>query len=136
MSRENVESFQRAVEAYNRRDFEAVLEFLDPEIEWHPAVQAMMGGETAVYRGHAEVRELFRDVTEVFDVFDIELNEIRDLGEDRVVAIGRLRTRGRGSAAQTESPVGFVVDGRNGKAIRIRNYLDPMETLEAAGLRE
>jgi hypothetical protein len=29
-----------------------------------------------------------------------------------------------------------VVDGRNGKAIRIRNYLDPKETLEAAGLRE
>jgi ketosteroid isomerase-like protein len=99
MSRENVESFKRAVEAYNRRDFEAVLEFLDPEIEWHPAVQAMMGGETAVYRGHAGVRELFRDVTEVFDVFDIELNEIRDLGKDRVVATGRLRTRGRGSAA-------------------------------------
>jgi|SRR5687768_13376023 len=136
MSQENVESFQRAVEAYNRRDFEAVLEFLDPEIEWHPGIQAMLGGEGAVYRGHAEVRELFRDVTEVFDTFDIALSDIRDLGEDRVVATGHLRTRGSGSEAKTESPVGFVVDGRNGKAILIRTYLDPNDALKAVGLRE
>jgi ketosteroid isomerase-like protein len=136
MSQENVESFQRAIEAYNRRDFDVVLEFLDPEIEWHPGIQARLGGEGAVYRGHAGARELFRDVTEVFDTFDIELTEIRDLGTERLVATGRLWTRGRGSEAKTESPVGFLVDGRNGKAIRIRTYLDPRDALEAVGLGE
>ena len=136
MSQENVEAFKAAVDAYNRRDLEALLEFLDPEIEWHPATQALLGGESAVYRGHAGVRELFRDVTEVFSYFHIELSEVRDLGEERVVALGRIHTRGSESGAQAESPVGFLVEGRNGKAILIRNYLDPKEALEAAGLRE
>ena len=103
MSQENVESFRRAIEAYNRRDFDVVLEFLDPEIEWHPGIQARLGGEGAVYRGHAGARELFRDVTEVFDAFDIELAEIRDLGADRLVATGRLCTRGRGKRSQSRA---------------------------------
>ena len=33
MSDENVERFKRGVEAYNRRDADALLEFMDPEVE-------------------------------------------------------------------------------------------------------
>jgi hypothetical protein len=36
MSRENVETFKRAVDAFNRGDIDAVLEELDAEVEWHP----------------------------------------------------------------------------------------------------
>jgi ketosteroid isomerase-like protein len=55
---------------------------------------------------------------------------------DQVVAIGRLRTRGRASGLVTEAPLGYVTDFRNGIATRIRTYLDPSEALEAAGLSE
>jgi hypothetical protein len=37
MSQENVDAFQRAIDAYNRGDAEAMLEIHDPEVEWHPA---------------------------------------------------------------------------------------------------
>ena len=63
MSQENVEAYKRAVEAVNRLDIEALLEELDPEVEWYSAV-AGMGSE--VYRGVEGVRELFRDSGEVF----------------------------------------------------------------------
>jgi hypothetical protein len=34
MSQENVEAFKWAIEAYNRRDIDAFLEEIDPEVEW------------------------------------------------------------------------------------------------------
>jgi hypothetical protein len=55
-----------------------------------------------VYRGHEGVPEMFRDFYDVFAEIDVEFSEIRDLG-DRVVAIGRIRTRGKESGAETES---------------------------------
>jgi ketosteroid isomerase-like protein len=131
----NVETFKRAIDAYNRRDVEALLETLDPEIEWYSALMVPMGGKATVFRGYEGIRELFRDLDEVLDEWHAEYGQIRDLG-DRIVAIGRVRTRGRGSGAETESPIATVCDVRDDKAFRIRTYLDPKEALEAAGLRE
>ena len=36
MSEENVESFKRGTEAYNRRDLDELLKTLDPEVESAP----------------------------------------------------------------------------------------------------
>jgi ketosteroid isomerase-like protein len=135
MSQENVELVKRFVDAYNRRDVEAMLEDLGPGIEWHSVILTGLEGETAVYRGHEGFREGLRDLYEALGETDIEYSEIRDLG-DRTVGIGRIRARGRESGAETESPHASVVDFKNGKAICIRTYLDPTEALEAAGLGE
>ena len=62
-------------------------------------------------------------------------SEVRDLGE-RVVAIGHLRARGKESGAITESALAWIVEFKSGKVIRVREYLDPKEALEAAGLSE
>ena len=52
MSQENVDSSKRAVDAFNRRDLEAWLQELDPEVELHLALFVMFGGQATVYRGH------------------------------------------------------------------------------------
>ena len=135
MSRENVEAFKRATEAANRGDLEAALEEFDPGVEWHPALLVSLEGEEAVYRGHEGIRQLYGDLNELFEKLRWEYSEIRDLG-DRVIAIGHFRMRGKGSGAETEAPIGSVVDFKNGKAIQVRTYLDPNEALEAAGLSE
>jgi ketosteroid isomerase-like protein len=136
MSQENVEALKRAADAYNRRDVDALLDELDPEVEWHPAMpEALMGRGPAVYRGHRGIRSMFADLYDSFAELHIDLSEIRDLG-DRTVAIGRLRTRGKESGAQTESPWAGVAEHKNAKFVRIWTYLDPEDVLEAAGLRE
>jgi ketosteroid isomerase-like protein len=116
MSHENVEQTYRGLDAYNRRDVEALLATVDPEVEWSTAFPVLLGGD-------------------VLDEIHVEYSEVRDLG-DRVVAIGRIRTRGKGSGAVTESPFAAVTDVKNGKGVRVRTYLDPQEALEAAGLSE
>jgi ketosteroid isomerase-like protein len=135
MSQEDVETFKRVVEAYNRRDIDALLGELDPEVEWRAALDVLLGGEATVHRGHQGVSELIRGTDEVFDEIHADLPDVRDIG-DRIVAIGHLRIRGKQSGAESESAVGLVADFRDGKGVRIRTYLDPEEALEAAGLRE
>jgi len=52
------------------------------------------------------------------------------------VAIGRIRGRGKESGVEAESPINWVVDFRDSRAVRVREYLDPKAALEAAGLSE
>jgi len=135
MSQRDLEGFKRAVEAGNRGDVEAVLEELDPEVEWHPALIASLEAEATVYRGHDGVREWFQAASETFPERHTEVEEIRNLG-DRIVAIGHIRMRGKASGAETESPIAYLVEYGNGKATQVRSYLDPQAALEAAGLSE
>ena len=135
MSQEDVEAFERGVDAINRGDIEALLEVLDPEVEWQDVFALMLGGETRIYRGHEGVRKLFGDLYESFAETNSNYSEIRDLG-DRTVAIGHLRARGIESGAATESPIWTISHWNDGKATRVRTYLDPDAALEAAGLSE
>jgi ketosteroid isomerase-like protein len=135
MSEENVAAFKRVVDAANHREVEAALEELDPEVEWHPVIQMLLGGEATMYRGREGVRDVLREADEAWAETHYEFSEIRDLG-DRIVAIGRFRARGKESAAEVESPLAYIVQFKNGKAIRMWSYFDPNEALEAAGLQE
>jgi ketosteroid isomerase-like protein len=135
MSQANVEAFKRAFDAINRRDAEALLLELDPNVEWHGAILIAMGGDRTVYRGHEGVRDWLRDLYETLSEFHADYPDIRDLG-DRVVAIGVVRGRGSASEAEIESPHGTVAEFKDAKGIRVRTYLDPKEALEAAGVQE
>jgi ketosteroid isomerase-like protein len=135
MSQENVEAFKRIADANNGRDVEAMLEELDADVEWQSAILGSLGGEATVHRGHAGVRDMLRDLYEAFSEFQVEFSDIRDLG-DQVVAIGRWITRGEESGVEITPPLASVVEFENGKAIRVRSFLDPKEALAAVGLRE
>ena len=135
MSQENVEAFKRAVDAYNRRDIDTFLEIFDPTAEVHPLNLAMFGREATVYRGHDGLRLFIREVDEVLSEMQAQVLEVRDLGE-RIVGKGRFRARGRASGAEIEASVGWLVEFKNGRATRMRDYPDFTEALEAAGLSE
>jgi len=132
MSPANGEAFKRAIEAYNRRNVEALLRELDTEIEWRPVLPVVLGGDATVYRGHEGVRQLLRDLDEVLAERHLDFSEIREAG-DQVVAIGSLRIRGKSSGALSESPFGCVAELKNGKLTRIQTCLDPSDALEHLG---
>jgi hypothetical protein len=102
MSQENVETCNRCVDSFNRRDLEANLKELHPEMTGRAVLLAMVGSEETVYRGHGGVRELWRELGEAFAEFQIEISEIDDPGE-RVVAIGHFHGRGKASGAEVEA---------------------------------
>jgi ketosteroid isomerase-like protein len=135
MSQEDVDALKRGFDAVSRLDGDGLLAMTDPEVEFRPRFQLMLGGKAAVYQGHAGVREALRDLYAALDWIKPEISEIRDL-EGRIVALGRLSLRGKHSGAEVASPAGWVVDIKDGKALRVAEYLDHSETLEAAGLEE
>jgi ketosteroid isomerase-like protein len=80
MSRENVELMRRGLDAYNRRDVEAMLELVDPDVEWYAALDVLLGGDETVYRGYEGIRALFATIDETFSELEAEVTEVRDLG--------------------------------------------------------
>jgi ketosteroid isomerase-like protein len=133
MSRENVELTRDLVEAFNRRDLEAMTESFDPEIEWTPGGPAAV--ERAVYRGRDEVSDGFAAAWETWEVFRLEEHGVRDLG-DSILWLGRAQMRGGASHVELdqEFAIHLLMDG--GKIVRIQGFLAWQEALEAAGLLE
>lgn len=103
----NVKRTVEALEAFNRRDPEAFIRYVRADFEWRPFLLA--GVEGGVYRGQEGVREWFANVDEMFERFSAESSEVYDLG-DRLVILGTLRGRGRGSGVPVDSPLGVVMD--------------------------
>jgi uncharacterized protein len=132
MSRENIEAARRGYEAFARRDFDAALDMMDPDIEAHNPPEVP---EAGVQYGREAVRRDWEQTIELFDDFSIDAQRYFDAGDELVVYL-LYRGRARGSGADVEAQVAHVWTFRNGKAIRLRQYLDRSKALEAAGLSE
>jgi uncharacterized protein len=132
MSQENVEVVRAAFEAFGRSDWDALVGFLDPEIEWVPTGQ-FVGGQ--LYRGHAGVREFLDALGGEFEEFHAEPENFAT-ASDVVVADTRVSGTGKRSGVPVELRFTLVVSLSNRKVIRVRNFLERQEALEAAGLSD
>jgi ketosteroid isomerase-like protein len=133
MSEENLECVRTLLSAYDRAEYEAALEALDPEIEWHVPPGVAIGQE--VYRGRDEVQRGFAEWFGAWDTYRFEPEELLDHG-DHVFVGGMQIARGRGSGVEVNLPTFHVFTLRAGKVTRHRSYRDRTEALEAAGLSE
>jgi len=130
MPQANLDAVERLMEAVDRRDIDAFVEVTTTDFEWFPVFAARVEGD--VYRGREGIEAFLGEVDETWEEFRPLPDEYRDLG-DCVLALGRLRTRGRGSGVPVDSPWGGVYDLRDGKVARIRTFLDHGEAVRAAG---
>jgi ketosteroid isomerase-like protein len=133
MSEENVELAHRFYDAFNRRDFDALLAFMDPEVEFAARFMEMEGDP--YYRGHDGVREWWRTLLAIFPDFSVEVLEVRDLGDSGIAAL-RLRGHGADSGVPFDEAMWQTVKVRDGKVIWAHNFGSEAEALEAAGLSE
>ena len=131
MSQENVELASRAVDAWNEDGIEAVLPFLDPEVEWHPPQESM---EPGVYRGHVGVRDYVGRLGEVFGERRIEPVDVIDVDEERVISVIRLIARSEKFGTEIDAVWAWLITVRGGKAVEVRLFTDRAQALEAAGL--
>jgi ketosteroid isomerase-like protein len=133
VSQENVELVERALDAFNRRDLDSYDDFYTPDYQWFPALTGTIEGRSYVGREGMELWSV--EASDTWEWFTVITDELRDLG-DRVLGLGRIAGRGRSSGVQLDAPMGMIVDFRDGKISRARNYLDQAETLRVAELSE
>lgn len=120
-------------ESYNRRDPELLIAQWDPECEWHPFFSAQVEG-AAGYSGHEGLRQWFRDTDEMFSEVSWQVDEVRDLGDERILILGRLEARGRQSGAEVQSPIGQLYELRDGRILRGWAYPSHAEARQAGGV--
>lgn len=135
MSQANVETVQRAVEAWNADDLDACLAELHADVEWHPSIEPGLEGTATTYRGHEGARKAWREYRgEAWEHLTSRPQEIRDLGES-VLLLGQMDLIARATGIEFSQELGELFEFRAGKIARVRDFLTHAEALEAAGLR-
>jgi ketosteroid isomerase-like protein len=141
MSKENVERVARIF----TDEFPALYRWLSGGSEgvaWDPATFEDFVWDTTTFEGWPEPREFhgfegfveFLQIwTEPYDDFRIDVEDVIDAGEDRVVAILRQSARLRGSASEVEMTYGVVYEFEAARIRRASAYATAEEALEAVG---
>lgn len=131
MSKENIDLVRRAIEAYNRRDFETMeaLNHPDMELDW----TASRGFQAGVYRGSEEVMGFYRSFLGTFEKVEVEPERFIETG-DLVVVPNSVQTRGR-DGIETTAQSALVFELRGGRIARICLYQETEQALKAIGLR-
>jgi ketosteroid isomerase-like protein len=124
MPRDNVEVVRR----FLLLDVDEALAYVDPDIVWNPA-------EESAAQGHDAVRASLVRWKEEWDDYELLPEEFEAIG-DRVVAAVRVRGRGRGSGVEVDARFYDLFTIREGKIVRMDQFTQRSEALEAAGVRE
>jgi ketosteroid isomerase-like protein len=130
MAADNLELFHRGVRAWTEGDEETTKELTAEDVEFY----ALRSATEGTYHGHEGISEFFADNRESFDRFEPHYDDVRDLGDGRVVAVGSIRIRGRGSGVETDVPSAVIVTFRDGRITHLHDYGDRAAALAAAGL--
>jgi ketosteroid isomerase-like protein len=130
---------RQGYEAGNRRDFDLLLLGLDPEIEFHFDASRVGGfippDLPGVHRGHEGYLRVWKAADEAIDDFKVEPEEVIDFADRLFVAI-RQTGHGTSSGIPVDQSIFQVFTLQRGLVIRLQDFIDRDEALQAAGLRE
>ena len=129
MSEENVEIVRRVLDGFASSDRESVEPLLQPDVKWRTVAGPLLGVETVSGR-EAMLRFAFEELPESFDSLQVEVEELRELGEGRVLLVARYLGRGRRSGIDIDRRISSVHRLRDGKIASVRDYASREEALE------
>jgi ketosteroid isomerase-like protein len=125
---------RKLLDEWNRGDVEALLGRASEDFEWHPLLVESVEGR--IFRGHDGFREFLREWTSTWETWDLEAEEIRDLGE-QVLVLTRVHAKGRGSGIVLDQSAAHLFEFRDGLLCRAQTFFDRDEASAVAkGRRE
>ena len=133
MSRENVEIVCEIFNAFNNRDWAVWESYHHPDFEWSDPPEFPGGG---THRGVSDVRRFMDGVLDTGDEWHVEVDDIQDVGKDRVLMCGRSVLIGHASRLPMEDPLFQLFDLKQGSVRRVQTFRASEDALAAAGQRE
>ena len=130
MSAEDVELIRRWFDGLGRGD-------LQPEL-WHSELLMRNWEENPIpgpFRGHDGLREWWEQFVDAFKDVSLELKEVIDLGDGRLVTTQHVVGRFRSTGIPVDGPFGAIIEIRDGKILSATGYASPGRAKKAAGLR-
>jgi ketosteroid isomerase-like protein len=128
----NTDIVRQQIDAANRRDLDAFVALVSPDVEWEDSM--FWSEPTQVYRGRAELRGWLERVIEPWESLHFDVEELTEAADDLVFGGARLTTRGKGSGVETQIRGWFLFRLATGKITARQVFLDREEGLRAAGL--
>jgi ketosteroid isomerase-like protein len=133
MSQENVDLVRSIYAALDRGDAEAVEALLEgrvaPDYELHPLYF------DRVYKGADAIQQLLADISETWEDYRQEVEEIVDLGEHLLV-LARMTARGAGGGVPIDERIAMLLRFQGETLVWSKSFSSKSEALEAVGLRE
>ena len=127
----NLEVVQRLYDAFGRRDREAILAVLHPDVEWVQNDGFPNGGKHV--GAEAVLTEVFARFREEWDSWQAVVEEWLDAGET-VVALGEYRGTFKETRRSTRAAFAHVYRVRAGRVVQFRQYTDTLKVAEAMRL--
>jgi uncharacterized protein len=119
---ELTDRLRTAYEGFGRRDLQAVLSVMDPEIEWD-ATDAL--AHTGLYYGHDGVTEYIESLTGVWEEFELNPEQFTESGDGaHVMVLGSVKGRLAANGQDVEARFAHVLQLEDGKVTRLKVCLD------------
>jgi ketosteroid isomerase-like protein len=132
MAEENVEVVRGAIEAYNRGDIDAFLEYWAPDavVDWSNS----RGLDARVHYGQGEIHAFLRRFRAAFEDVRIELvDEPLEVKDGLLMAENVTYMRGR-EGIEVQARSAWLITCRDGMQTSLTLYQTKQDALEAAGL--
>ena len=121
---------REALDALNGGALDRMLSHLAPDVEadWSEAV----GPYSGVYRGHEGVRSLWEGFFDAWTGLRWDLEELRDLGDGRVISVTTMTGSGKESGIEVAARAAWLWAIAGGAVERIRIFHTLDDALRAA----
>jgi len=104
---------------WNRGDYTLDPEWIDPDVEIRAAAAEFAGTS---YRGFEGAERWVADMSEAFDEWQIDLQELEEVAPGRVLGVGTVHLRGRGSGVAVDLPCAWLFDHTDGILTRFQPF--------------
>jgi uncharacterized protein len=125
----DVELVRGLYEAWLAGDQETALAAVDPEIEW---VEPPDAPESNTHRGPEGIVFSTERWTAPFEQWRMEIDDVREIREGKVLMSARQYGRGRGSSVEVEASMHHLWTVRDGRAVRVQMFMTEPEAIAAA----
>jgi ketosteroid isomerase-like protein len=130
MTLQNLEIVRLHLDAWSSETPERALDYMSGDVEFDASTRP----DGKVWHGHDGVREAVREWVEIWDEFHLELGEVIDAGEGRIVSLWHERGRAKRSGALMSEDGATVFRLEDGLIVSVLVSVDPEGVLAGLGL--
>jgi ketosteroid isomerase-like protein len=131
-SDDDIELIRRSYAAWNRGDVEAIADIVADDVEIRP----VLGDQVAAneFRGPDGLRRWAETLNTTMDDFEVDLQELIEIGGDQYLALLRFSGRGKASGAPVSLDAAHILTVVDGRLTRLIGYQSWNEGRAAAGI--
>jgi ketosteroid isomerase-like protein len=118
--------------AFGTRDHDSAAPIYHPEVVYDCSLRVL---NPEVYLGHEGLRRLTDEIEELWEAFDIVVEEYVEVDDERVIALMTSSARGRSSGIElVDQKAASMFTVRDGRIVHVKLFPDRADAFAEAGI--